>query len=790
MLALIPLYMGSPILLAVAVLLALVAGASAARRNAAVPRASRVLAGAAMLLWCLAAGELAWQYTKPGRVAVLVDLSPSTRGARYRDPGQLNARLASLLGGAAHRLIYFAGDNQEATAAGNALADMRADHTVLAPPPDASAVVLFSDCRFALPPAAPPTYIVVDPGLDDPPDASVQDLSVGAGRVVATLADTSGARELWLIGASEPTTRPVAGPAILSAPLRPGARRASAVLSRGDRWPENDALSIDLPPARIQRWWVGQRVAPKGYESISAADLPVDSLEYLTPGVIVLDNVAVAQLSSPVRQRLEQYVRDLGGSLLLLGGDHAFAAGGYPGTTLERMSPLASSPPRPTVHWILLTDSSGSMAQAADGVTRWQVATSAIVNLLAQLPPADLVSIGGFAQDVDWWSTAAEPAREMATMALPPARVAPRGPTNLESALAQAARSAGSIGSNGDSVNGRAPMPTELLILTDAQSTIDKPDDLIAAFHAADVHLHVLAIGHGPALPALGRIADATGGTVSEQLDPNLWVGAAERLLRAAAPAHVQQTERTLRFSGELAGWPAQTISQWNRTWAKADADVVAEGRGQTEAGDQPFVPLVAKWSFGAGTVLATACPTPGLLAARLADWIARPPHDSRLAVRWDMGSELAVTVDALENGRFLNGLSLWLHLVGSDLEARGEPARIRIPQVAPGRYQLAIDAPHQPAIALVYEDGRIVDRMPIAGRYAREFVAVGNDYAAMRELAQRSGGAVVAPDNQSRLKLPGTHQRQSLVMYLCAGGAILLCLALIAWRRGAESAG
>ena len=53
---------------------------------------------------------------------------------------------------------------------------------------------------------------------------------------------------------------------------------------------------------------------------------------------------------------------------MIRGGNHAFGAGRYLGSTLESFSPLASAPPRPTMRWTLLIDGSGSMAaQNAEG---------------------------------------------------------------------------------------------------------------------------------------------------------------------------------------------------------------------------------------------------------------------------------------------------------------------------------------------------------------------------------------------------------------------------------------
>src|SRR5205814_1576997 len=152
---------------------------------------------------------------------------------------------------------------------------------------------------------------------------------------------------------------------------------------------------------------------------LAPQDLPADAAAYLGPAVIVLDDVPADALTPAQLDRLNQYVRDLGGALILSGGPHAFGAGGYTGTALDAMSPLESDAPLPATRWVLLADSSGSMAAAAGSSTRWQLAVDALVKILPHLPPSDIVSTGSFARELRWWSTG-KTARETAALSLPP----------------------------------------------------------------------------------------------------------------------------------------------------------------------------------------------------------------------------------------------------------------------------------------------------------------------------------------------------------------------------------
>src|SRR5207245_1693715 len=121
---------------------------------------------------------------------------------------------------------------------------------------------------------------------------------------------------------------------------------------------------------------------------------------------------------------------------------------------------------------------------------------------------------------------------------------------------------------------------------------------------------------------------------------------------------------------------------------------------------------------------------------------------------RWSCGATLSVAVDAMDRGAYLNGQALVLELF--DPTASTRPAPIVIPQVAPGRYAVSVEAPRTTIIADVQDArGGIVSRFAVAARYAAEFNAIGNDRRNLTELADRTGGAVVEPGVTTPLRLP-----------------------------------
>jgi hypothetical protein len=727
-------------------------------RRPAAPGATCILATVGLLLLACAAGKPTLLRPSTQSVTVMVDLSASTRTATYRDRATLERRIRELLRDTPYQVQFFADGTRPMDPLATRLPDLPSDRTTYAPPA-AAAVLLFSDCQFPLPEQSPPTYICVDTGLDDPADAAVSNLEI-RGRDAAIFVRNSGAsRRLTFDGTAPalPTTLPT-GELVVSRPLADRASQIAAELSPGDPWPENDSLRAIVPPSeQLERWWVGKSSPGGAWRTIDPGRLPTDAAAYLDAGVIALDNIAASDLTDLQQQRLQQYVRDLGGGLMILGGDRAFAAGAYDGTPLDALSPLASNPPLPTTHWVLLADGSGSMSEAVPGGTRWKYVTDAIAGALPRLAPEDVASVGSFSDTLHWW-VEGKPVREAAATPLPPADAYPHGPTNLQPALESIARS----------TDGK--MPVQLLVLSDFDTQIIGAPELAALLKSKNIHLHLLAIGEGTALPALRQVAAATGGSVLTQLDPARWASATRELAHAAGAKLLRQDPVRVAFNSAASHIAPQTAAPWNRVWLKPSATSLAEAR----VGDET-IPMAAEWNLGEGRVLAAAFSPRSEVVEALARTVAKPPRDPRFHVSWQSGPMLRLVIDAIDGRQYLNGQVLNLELLG---------LMRAVPQIAPGRYELAIESPGSPTIATLRAGGRVLERIALAGRYAPEFDAIGNDLAAMHELARRSGGAVIPPDQSKAIDIRWPTRHVSVASEMAILGAICIAMGLIAWRR------
>lgn len=744
--------------------LALATAAVVLWRRPAAPKASLLLAGAGLLLLVLAAGAPTWRRPLQQPIEVLVDLSPSTRTASYRQRAFLERRIHQLVGHSRYHVSYFPGgatfDQLER------LPDIPIERTLLPRLARQGPTLLFSDCRFDFPSYAPPLYIVVDTGMEAPADASVQRLELRGEELTAAVHNTGEPRTLSFSGtqAGTPTTVPT-GTITISQPLDRRASAASAQVSPGDAWPENDALTILRPPTREEVvWWVGERQISGPFTVLSPAQLSTEPADYLNAAAIVLDNVPAAALSETQLQRLTQYVRDLGGTLFIVGGDHAFGAGGYAGTALESLAPLASTPPQPTTHWILLTDASGSMSGETAGSSRWGYAIDAIARLIPHLPPEDLIGVAGFSDDVKWWISG-KPVKDAARLSLPPADVFPHGPTNLEPALENVAAAATS------------PLPKQLLLLTDTDAPLTHPQHIAGMLKSHNIQLHVLALGEGQALQALRSISAATGGTFTTQLDPKKWADVTRKLMQAAAPDAIVRKPVQVVFSDRSLALPPRRVELWNRTWLKTGATALADASFDGER-----LTMAAKWNVGDGAVLAAAfscSPTEADALLRS----SRPPRDPHYRITWDPGARLHLIVDAGDESGYLNDRSLTLHLYGIEADPN-ENVSHAIEQTGPGRYELVLPAPRTPVVAVVREGDHLLDRRALAGRYAPEFNEIGNDRETMRELARRTGGMIVPPSQTTPIDFHWPARQVRLTSWLALLAGVLIAAGLVVWKR------
>lgn len=684
-------------------------------RSGALEPAGRWLIRVATLLLLLAVAGVQLRCDRELRIVALVDVSPSTRGAIFRDRVAVDAKLKQLVPGRAVEIRYFA-DGRVTTSDESAATQTRMPET------DADAVILMSDGRFDAPDVVPPVFAVVDASLDATGDARVTGVSVGDGAARIDTHAQAPDRSVSLTTGGEPIALS-AGPMTLT--VRVDEQTVGAKISPGDAWPENDAMSAVAAPAVNEKPW---RIE-------TASQLPTDAAAYLSPPAIVIP--AGIGLSSVQEDRLTQYVRDLGGSLVIVGSPRAIGPG------LRVISPLTGVPPVPEAEWMVMLDASGSMAAGARGDSRWNRALAAASDAVGRLEPQQRVSVVVFSRSAETVADSVSPADAVARLRSLGNR-APSGPTGLESALRSVATRA-------------SASPTRLLVITDADTTIDAPDSLADQLTAAQVSVFVLATGTLAPDAAVRRIIDRTGGMIVEQTESDRW-SQAMRSLFDAASGDDEIADTPITTTGVLSGLSIDPMRLF-RAFARPNVESIAT------ASDQP---VAATWQVGVGRVTTVAAEVDAGLLEAITNRLRRAPSDPRFAVAW--GAD-AIVLTATDESGAMNGLSPVV--VGGNSSER-------IVQTAPGRYEASLGRTSSPRIVRVMLNESVVATRSIPGRYAREFDVIGNDRESLEALAGRTGGRLIEASESAPLDLPRATHMRSMTRVLAMIGLLTLGAAIV----------
>ena len=712
----------------------------------------------ALILLAFAAGNIELTLPRAGRIAVLVDLSPSTRGAPWRNPAWLKHRLSTLLPRQPYQTFAFADgalrewrpELGEITCAETRLPEVAAD-----------AIVLFSDGLFALPQHSAAVYPVLTEW--SPLDVRVDRLEYRGERSEAAVAGDDLPRRLTWSSSGRSVSVRAGGSRTLGSPGELPAGRVDVRLDSADLWPENDWMTLPpLAPKRLERWWVGDG-APAGFTTLSAAQLPVDLAGYLPAGLIVLAEPSAESVSSNVQLQLNRYVSDLGGSLILLAGGTDYAA--WRNTPLLRLLPLSPDPPRPETRWTILVDNSGSMAEAVGNRSRWELAAAAGEQMIGGLPAGDTVSVAAFSDSARWVITSAT-VRDALAKPVDLANQSPRGPTNLEAILRQLAAS------------GRPGAQQSILVITDAQVQFDDLAGTLRQLKGAGFRVSILALRDGPADAALRELCSATGGVYLRQADPAKWTQTARELGMASAPARLQHSPLQAAAKPPLAAGDRST-RVWSRAWEKQGGDVLV-----TAQRDRESIPLVARWQAGLGSAAVAVMPLSARDRQALCDDMVRRPADPRFQMDTSAAADGLLAVQASNAGRAMNGLRLTLPLV--PMEGNASPLMVPLIQEGPGEYVAQWSPFAQGVYGTVREGNRAIDTVSLAGMYPREFRRIGVDQVALEKLAESTGGRTIATSDKQPLRFaePMAPHRVAQPLVVIAGGLVMAAAVLFRRQR------
>lgn len=445
-----------------------------------------------------------------------------------------------------------------------------------------------------------------------------------------------------------------------------GESRSSSYLQRALDRDRNDLANFDLE-VRSRHGF------PNSVEELANFDM------------VIMSDVDSRYVSRSAMRAVETYVRDLGGTFMMVGGESSFGPGGYDNTLFEEISPVTFDMERqrdqPSLAMMLVIDRSGSM----DGL-KLEMAKDAAKAVVDMLGPQD--SIGVIAFDTAPTTVVRlQQASNRARIRADIGRIASGGGTDILPALTEAYIE----------LSTRSARLKHVIVLTDGAAPWEGISDITSAMRSEGITVSSVAVGGDAERSLLEMIAELGGGRFYATNDPNnipqIFV---QETATVARTNLIEEPFRAVpgRRSGATRGisWDSTPyLLGYVQTRAKRRAQVLLE----TERGD----PLLARWRLGLGHV---GVFTSDLKNRWAVEWVRsnmypqfwaqtvrdmmRVESEEELAMHTEVREGIArITVDAIdESDRFINGLESTIEITRPD----GSEAEIELRQVAAGRYQ------------------------------------------------------------------------------------------------------
>ncbi len=511
------------------------------------------------------------------------------------------------------------------------------------------------------------------------------------------------------------------------------------------------ALVLEGDPGREAFVASALREAGFRVEVGGTAQVPADVAGFAAYDLVVLSDVRASDVAPTQIDALAAYARDLGGGLVLLGGDRSMGPGGYARTPLEDVSPLAfdlkQERRRASLAEVISIDYSGSMAMRVGPVTKLDLANEAAARSGSLLGPGDRLGVA-HVDTATHWTAPVAPVTDAAALARAIRAVGPGGggifvDVALDDGYAALAR---------ESVNLK-----HLLLFSDGDDAENMAGCRAKVQSAlrAGITTSVVALGRGKDVGELETLSKLGGGRfyLIEDATRLPSVFAQETVLASRSAINEVDFRPAPAAPGpalrgvDLAEAPA--LHGYVVTAPKARASVHLVGPEND--------PVLATWSVGVGRSAAftsdlkdrwgeawTRWPGAARLVGQLARDVARRADDPRVRFDADAGGgtlHLRATVVG-DDGRAQSFRRLAVRVGGPD----GFSQTLPLEAVGAGSYaaQLPLARPGTYVASAVDElTGEVVGTTGAALSAGEELRPTGTDRALLRRIASTTGGTL-----------------------------------------------
>jgi len=526
----------------------------------------------------------------------------------------------------------------------------------------------------------------------------------------------------------------------------------------------------------------------------STTGVPADIGGLAPYDLVVLSDVRASDLSLTQIDALAAYTRDLGGGLLLMGGDRSMGPGGYARTPIEEVAPVAfdlkQEKRRASLAEVIAIDYSGSMGATVGGHTKLELANEAASRSASLLGPGDRLGVEHVDTLVRW--------------------TVPMSPVSDPAAIADAIRKVGVGGGGiytdialraGYEALARESVNLKHLLLFADGSDAEQIQGCRAIVKDAFDHgitTSVISLGRGSDSPELEALSKIGGGRfyLIEDATKLPAVFTQETILAARSAIH----ETPFRTSLGMPSAATRGIDFTRQPLLEGYVVALAKPRASVLLGGPEDDPILATWSVGIGRAAAftsdykdrwgqqwLAWPEGAKLFGQLGRDVARKTDDPRVRLEADAtAGELRLRADVVgDDGRAQTFRRLSAHVAGPDGFSRDVP----LEAVGAGRYAAAVPLSRPGTYVATARDeagGEPVGTIGAVLGAGEELRPTGSDRVLLSRIAATTGGKV--RDTLAGLFDDRAARRfayRSLTPLLALLAAISMLLAVVARRLG-----
>ena len=536
---------------------------------------------------------------------------------------------------------------------------------------------------------------------------------------------------------------------------------------------------------------------------VEPLDVPSRLSELGVYDAIILDNVAASAFSLDQVAALSEVTARLGRGLVVLGGTSSYGPGAYAGSPLEALLPVTvrstDGRQRQRVALLLIMDKSGSMSYDPLGdVAKIDMAKEAARLAARSLVEGDQIGVIMFNDRQEWVVPFTVVGDEESQQVIDEqiAAITSSGGTELLPALA--------VGL--DAIRNIDAEVRHIVLLSDGKSRTGSQESYLRLINDARndrTSLSTIATGIDADLELLRTLAEQGGGRfhITDRPDqiPVVTVQEAES---AGSQSVIRGSFQPIQLepSPILSGFTPEELPRldgYDFVEAKPDAQVVL----LSDRDD----PVLAKWQFGLGRVVAWTADNGVDLAADWANWDRSDEFWTAL-VRWTLpdpdqrplqisvaneGPEAVLTVE-MPGDRASSALTTVSATITSPT---GELLAEQVmSQSGPGQYQLQVPAPEPGAyqIELQQEQGgeTITELAGFAAPPSPELQPAPAARALLDAVAARTGGRVLSLDDPGQVFTAPAATGNALpeyrpLWYVPLAAALVLFLLELAIRQG-----